>query len=306
MPNLESSYLVDLPAYAGMTRPNMPDEDGDIAYDGSDAGAYDYAEMFEWEDGNSDNEDRVGYSVSLVGDKIKIAEEGEMPIGIVSVKPAVCGDSPLYWKDKWKRDEWGRRILNEVQCVKWEYQHEKEPAIEAVEAVEAQDAVYETVTKQRQKVVVNEVEEEVSSTEIVLEDGKYVQKTTTETVTKEVSESQWEDVSLYGEDGEQLMSLVSEAIEAKEAVLDEDGNEIEEAVDAQDAVYEGITHRIPEMEDYEEEQLVSEAVEAEEAVEPVECVEEVFYKSITMSGIIPVLIEAVKELSAKVAELESA
>ncbi len=31
MPNLESSYLVDLPAYAGMTRPNMPDEDGDIA-----------------------------------------------------------------------------------------------------------------------------------------------------------------------------------------------------------------------------------------------------------------------------------
>ena len=29
------------------------------------------------------------------------------------------------------------------------------------------------------------------------------------------------------------------------------------------------------------------------------------YKSITMSGIIPVLIEAVKELSAKVTELES-
>jgi len=72
------------------------------------------------------------------------------------------------------------------------------------EAVEAQEAVYETVTKQRQIVVVSEVEEEVSSTEIVLEDGKYVQKTTTETVTKEVSESQWEDVPLYGEDGEQL------------------------------------------------------------------------------------------------------
>ena len=31
MSNLESSYLVDFPAYAGMTRPNMPDEDGDIA-----------------------------------------------------------------------------------------------------------------------------------------------------------------------------------------------------------------------------------------------------------------------------------
>lgn len=32
MSNLESSYLVDLPAYAGMTRPDdMPDADDDIA-----------------------------------------------------------------------------------------------------------------------------------------------------------------------------------------------------------------------------------------------------------------------------------
>tara|TARA_R100000781_G_C4075178_1_gene125837 strand:+ start:115 stop:1626 length:1512 start_codon:yes stop_codon:yes gene_type:complete len=104
------------------------DEDGDIHYDGSDAGAYDYAEMFEWADGNPDNEDRAGYSVSLVGDKIKKSEEGETPIGIVSVKPAVCGDSPLYWKDKWKRDEWGRKIYKEVPCVKFEIQHESEPA----------------------------------------------------------------------------------------------------------------------------------------------------------------------------------
>ncbi|BBI60454.1 hypothetical protein HSBAA_17600 [Vreelandella sulfidaeris] len=31
MSNLESSYWVNLPAYAGMTRPDMPDEDDDIA-----------------------------------------------------------------------------------------------------------------------------------------------------------------------------------------------------------------------------------------------------------------------------------
>lgn len=31
MPNLDSSCLTVLPAQAGMTRPNMPDEDGDIA-----------------------------------------------------------------------------------------------------------------------------------------------------------------------------------------------------------------------------------------------------------------------------------
>lgn len=31
MPNLDSSCLAVLPVQAGMTRPNMPDEDGDIA-----------------------------------------------------------------------------------------------------------------------------------------------------------------------------------------------------------------------------------------------------------------------------------
>jgi hypothetical protein len=48
-----------------------------------------------------------------------------------------------------------------------------------------------------------------------------------------------------------------------------------------------------------------ESVEAKEAIEAVESVEGVYYKSITMSGIIPVLVEAVKELSAKVALLEA-
>jgi hypothetical protein len=48
-----------------------------------------------------------------------------------------------------------------------------------------------------------------------------------------------------------------------------------------------------------------ESVEAKEAIEAVEGVEGVYYKSISMSGIIPVLVEAVKELSAKVALLEA-
>ena len=106
----------------------LVDEDGDIHYDGSDAGAYDYAEMFEWEDGNPDNEDRVGYSVSLVGEKIKKAEEGETVVGIVSAVPAVCGDSPMEWQKRYKTDEWGRKIHKEVDCVKFEIQHESEPA----------------------------------------------------------------------------------------------------------------------------------------------------------------------------------
>jgi hypothetical protein len=110
-------------------------------------------------------------------------------------------------------------------------------AIAGVDSVEAKDAVYETVTKQRQKVVVTEIEEEQTGTEIVEEGGKYVQKTTTETVTKEVSTPQYEEVKLYDEDGEEIG-----------------------------------THQIQVMEDYEEEQLVSEAVEAVEAIEAIEAV----------------------------------
>ena len=110
------------------------------------------------------------------------------------------------------------------------------------------DEIVEKKTVEKQKTV--KVEKEVTRTEIVEEDGKYIQKEITET--QEVDEPVFDEVPLYGEDGEQLMRLVSEAIEAKEAVLDEDGDEIEEAVDAQDAVYEGIVHKVPVMEEVEE------------------------------------------------------
>jgi len=225
----------------------------------------DYAEYFESNDGSAIP---IGSTVVLDVNKIRQAESGEVPIGVV--RPvgvsSAHGDMWNHWQNRYLTDDYGASIMEEYTITEWE----DKTLIH--EAVEVQDAVYETVTKQRQKIVVSEVEEEVSSTEIVLEDGKYVQKTTTETVTKEVSELQWEDVPLYGEDGEQLMRLVSEAVEAveaKEEVLDEDGNVVEEAVEAvevQDAVYEGITHRIPVMEDYEEEVLVSEEVEAKDAV----------------------------------------
>lgn len=70
----------------------------------------DYAEMFEWEDGNPDNEDRVGLAVSLVGDKIKLADKGEKVIGIVSATPSVVGNDPDKWKNKWETDKFGRII----------------------------------------------------------------------------------------------------------------------------------------------------------------------------------------------------
>ncbi|QNU68741.1 hypothetical protein EHE19_004300 [Ruminiclostridium herbifermentans] len=60
----------------------------------------DYAEFFEWADGNIDNEDRVGYFVTLDGDKIRKAKSSDDYIlGVVSVNPSVIGDN---YADDWR------------------------------------------------------------------------------------------------------------------------------------------------------------------------------------------------------------
>lgn len=75
------------------------------AYNSSGA---DYAEMFEWVDGNPGNEDRVGYFVTMEGEKIRKASFGEYVLGIVSANPSVIGDNHDDWYDKYIRDEFGR------------------------------------------------------------------------------------------------------------------------------------------------------------------------------------------------------
>lgn len=75
--------------------------------------AADYAEFFEWEDGNPDAEDRVGKFVTLNGDKISIASSNEDYIlGIVSGEPFVLGNGDCdTWNGMYLRDEFGRTIL---------------------------------------------------------------------------------------------------------------------------------------------------------------------------------------------------
>ena len=88
--------------------------DGEVFADGGaiNTGA-DYAEYFEWQDGNPDNEDRVGYAVSLVGNKIKIAEAGEEVIGVISGNPSVVGDAAWNkWQHKYIKDDFGRYSLD--------------------------------------------------------------------------------------------------------------------------------------------------------------------------------------------------
>ena len=78
----------------------------------------DYAEYFEWFDGNPDNEDRIGYSVSLVENtnKIKRCEPGEIPLGVVSGTSSMTGGgASIHWNGYWKNDEWGRATYKQLE-----------------------------------------------------------------------------------------------------------------------------------------------------------------------------------------------
>jgi len=103
-------------------------------YGGSVSSGADYAESFEWLDGNPDNEDRVGYSVVLQDGKIRKALDSDNPsqiIGIISAAPAVLGDSAdLKWQGRYLKDDFGREIMQDIELLVWnhgenEYQPDK-------------------------------------------------------------------------------------------------------------------------------------------------------------------------------------
>ena len=81
----------------------------------SSSGA-DYAEMFEWFDGNIVNEDRIGKFVTLDGDKIKLAtSQDDYILGVVSGNPSVIGDSHSdQWAYMFEQDIFGRPIYETV------------------------------------------------------------------------------------------------------------------------------------------------------------------------------------------------
>ena len=75
----------------------------------------DYAEFFEWEDGNENNEDRRGYFVTLDGKHIKIAKEGDWILGIVSGFPAIIGNGDEEWKGRYVFDDFGCPVIEEFE-----------------------------------------------------------------------------------------------------------------------------------------------------------------------------------------------
>lgn len=75
----------------------------------------DYAEQFEWQDGNPENQDRRGLFVTLEGEKIRPAtSEDDFILGVTSATPSVVGDNFADdWQGKYKRDIFGEKLTQE-------------------------------------------------------------------------------------------------------------------------------------------------------------------------------------------------
>lgn len=83
-----------------------------------------YAEMFEWEDGNPNKEDRTGLTVALYnGDKIRVAKTNDVPIGVIggdnTSVAAISNASPQEWHGKHLRDVAGRLLWEGQVMVEW-------------------------------------------------------------------------------------------------------------------------------------------------------------------------------------------
>lgn len=93
------------------------DWQGNAWYQGSvTSNGADYAEFFEWLDGNTYNEDRIGLLVTLDGDKIRLANSDDEILGVISGTVAVLGDNyECEWNGKYLTDDFGRTIYQEIE-----------------------------------------------------------------------------------------------------------------------------------------------------------------------------------------------
>ena len=91
---------------------------------GADIGnASDYAEYFEWLDGNTSSADRRGMTVILDGEKIRPATDSDDTskiIGVVSANPAVVGDSAWSeWQLAHQKDVYGSWVTEDKEYLVW-------------------------------------------------------------------------------------------------------------------------------------------------------------------------------------------
>lgn len=101
--------------------------DGTLYYKTGMGEGADYAEFFEWSDGNLLNEDRCGLFVTFDFNKeyeyansqelphIKPANEGDYILGVISGNPSFVGNSDEEWKKRWLYDDFDRPIMEAIQ-----------------------------------------------------------------------------------------------------------------------------------------------------------------------------------------------
>jgi hypothetical protein len=116
--------------------------DGNAHADGAwTGGGADYAEFFEWADGNPQGEDRRGLTVVLEEGRIRPAMMGDDPgsvIGAVSSTPTMVGDAAWNrWTGKYLRDAYGALLTEPYEIVEWE-----EEVAEPTETVETRSRCY--------------------------------------------------------------------------------------------------------------------------------------------------------------------
>ena len=84
----------------------------------------DYGEYFEWLDKNINNEERVGFFVSLKDGKIEISKTNNA-IGVISNATAFIGDSNQeLWSETFLKDEWGVEIKKKYHKYSFDFSNE--------------------------------------------------------------------------------------------------------------------------------------------------------------------------------------
>ncbi len=122
--NSSAYYILETRSGGAADREHVLRGDGNAFADGVwQSGGADYAEYFEWTDGNASDEDRRGYSVVLVGNQIRKATSSDSVsdvIGVISGNPSVVGDTAWNkWDGKYNTDDFGAYIRETYTVTEW-------------------------------------------------------------------------------------------------------------------------------------------------------------------------------------------
>lgn len=124
-------------------------------------GGADYAEYFEWSDGNPSGEDWAGHTLCLDGDKIRLSlpnDSNKDIIGAVSVNAGIIGNAAaLSWSGMKERDNFGRQVKKEVILYKF-----KKESVDEEGRITIEDVKYRGDSIPEGVVIPLDAEEEVT------------------------------------------------------------------------------------------------------------------------------------------------